>query len=134
MWCVVGWFMFIMPAAVMLFLSRSATRAGLGWQWVVLAAVVLAVNVGSIQCGFTGSLSGNKVTNSATGQPLPPDRFVISTPLWMYLSSISRTAKFFSDRPQQFGQLLLPVTVAALAIWRNRRLVHRWQRELVTAC
>jgi hypothetical protein len=132
--CFVGWFMFVVPAAVLLFLSRRAARAGLGWQWVVLAAVILAVNVGSVQCGFSGSLGGSKFTDALTSQQLPPDTFVVSAPLLMFFSSISQTVRFFVDRPQQLGQLLLPVIVAALAIWRNRRLAHRWQQELITAC
>jgi hypothetical protein len=133
-WFVIGWFAFVLPAGVLLQLSRLGARAGLGSGWVLLAAMVLALNVGTMQFRLIGSQPSNKIVNAETRQPLPPDRFVVSTPLWVFFTSVQHASSFFTGNPQQLGQLLLPVIVAGFAVWRNRRWMHRWQRELAGAC
>jgi|GEM_PF-5088064 len=134
MWCFTGWCVFVMPAVVLLFLSLRASRAGLNWGWIALAAVVLAVNVGSMKCGYVGKLSGPEYTNLETGEPLAHDSFVMSIPLLIFFSSFRSTANWFASNPQQVCQLLVPLVVAGLVIWRSRHMMHRWERGLSSVC
>jgi hypothetical protein len=135
MWCVVGWFVFVLPASVLLLLSRLGARAALGHGWIAVAAIVLALNVGTMEWGSVKSLRPtNKIRNAATKQVLPPDRFIVSTPLWVFFSSASHAFNFLTRSPQQLGQFLMPVVIGALAVWQNQRAVRRWQRELAGVC
>ncbi|MCH7752024.1 MAG: hypothetical protein IH898_07715 [Planctomycetes bacterium] len=129
----IGWCVFVMPAAVLLFLSRRASRAGLNWQWVFLAALVLAVHVGTFKCGYVDQFSGNPV-NLETGEPLGADMMMMSIP-YFYMSSSPRSAwAWFASNPQQLCQLLLPLVVAGLVIWRSRHMTHRWKQGLGFVC
>jgi hypothetical protein len=132
--CLTGWFVFVLPTLVLLLLSRWVSRAGLNWRWVAFAAIVLAVNVGSMQCGNVYQLSGSNVSNLATGQSLPPDTFVMSVPLWIYFSGFQSTLSWYANNPQQLCQSFLPLAVAGLMIWRIRHGVYDCGEDLASTC
>jgi hypothetical protein len=132
--CFTGWFVFVLPTVVLLLQSRWASQAGLNWRWVALAAIVLAVNVGSMQCGNVCQLSGSNVSNLATDQPLPPNTFVMSVPLWIYFSGFQGTLSWYANSPQQLCQSFLPLAVAGLMIWRTRRRAYGWEENFAFAC
>ncbi len=131
MYSFIGWYVFVLPMAVLLFLSRRASRAGLSWRWMALSALVLALNVGSMKFGFVGPLSG--FTDATTGQALAPDRIVVSLPLYTFFSTPGGIISRYASDPQLVCQLLLPLAVAALLIWRAQRRTRQWELDL-TAC
>ena len=128
------WFVFLMPAVVILFLSRRARFSGLSRWWVVLAASVLAFNVGTIQVKFAGESSKVVSRNLETGEQLAPDTFMISLPLWICFDSFRDVYDWYASSPRRICQFLLPVAFAGLLIWRHRLLAQRHGQSFRATC
>ncbi len=129
----IGWCVFVMPAAVLLFLSRRASRAGVGWQWITLAALVLAVHVGTFKCGFVDRFPGNPI-NLETGEPLGADMVMMSIPYFFMSNSLHDVWAWYASDPWQCCQLLLPVLVAGLIVWRSKNFAWRREQSLRAMC
>jgi hypothetical protein len=104
LYTVVGWYLFVLPVLVLVVLFRQAIHCGLNWRWIALSAIVLAMSVGSIECGFQGPESIH--SEIAVQHP-----FMVKIPVW-YGSTHST---------QQLIQLALPLVAASFLVWRKRR-------------
>lgn len=134
---VVAWFLFAVPAMVVLALARLARRAALSWPWIGLAACVLALSVGMIKSGFPDpALHHTKFD----GKELPADMSVLTIGVPVFVSASMTTTipqilwNWFTRDLKQAVQFLLPLIVAAGVLLRERQLSLRAQRLAVDGC
>jgi hypothetical protein len=124
------WFVFLTPAAVVYFLARRASSAALSWRWTVLTACILGMIVGSMKCGLVDTrLQPNPMTDMETGQPIEGNVFVVAVPMPQLYSSFKTLFTWYSSDISLICQLLLPLVVAGIFLWRTQLLAQRNQRN-----
>jgi hypothetical protein len=133
---VLVWFLFAVPATVIWVIAKLARQAALRWQWVGVAACVLAISASMVRSGFPDPALH---PTTMDGQALMADTHVLTLGLPVFAPD---TAKFLSNLPQflwnwftrdlkQTAQLLFPLIVAAGVLLRARQLSLRAQRLAV---
>lgn len=121
----------VIPTLVTYAFAKLATRAALGWSWILLAACLVGVFAGTIKWFRAGEGTLNVIYNTQTHQPQSPQpySFTIAFPLfdhnWWYWSSLRR---WYLSNPLQPLQLLLPLAAAGVVLLRSRQLALRTQR------
>jgi len=114
-----SWILFLVPAAVIYWLARTASRAAMSRRWTLLAACVLAMVVGSFQDGSVGSFSNPSRFKDFAGEPLAHDMMIVA---WPALPSLSMSAPYssYASNVAQHCQFLLPMVVAGIFLCVSR--------------
>jgi hypothetical protein len=130
-------FTLMLPSIVLYGFSRLARRAALGAHWVLIAACVLGLFIGTFRWERIGPNSKLTMRDWHTGevlkQPQRPD-FVIMLPLGAEKFWTWRGVWSWYASPLQLGQLLLPAAAATAFAIRRRQLGLRAERIAVAAC
>jgi hypothetical protein len=132
------WFLLAVPAIVVLILARLARRAALGWPWIATAAMVLALFVGLIKTGFPDPTlqprrhDGGAVAADArlltVGVPLLAPSATNASAL------VDAMWNWYMRDPQQAGQSLLPILVAAGVGLRAAQLSRQASARVLAEC
>jgi hypothetical protein len=113
------------PAVLTFGLARLARRSALGWQWVALAACVLAFSAGSVRKERATIVDPQTMTLMAD----PVHSVWISLPLiepgWWHHTGWQR---WYGGHPLQALQFLVPLAVAGLLLLRAQQLALRAER------
>ncbi|HEY2838348.1 MAG TPA: hypothetical protein VGJ26_04320 [Pirellulales bacterium] len=130
-------FFLVMPSAVTYAFARLAKRAALGWQWIILAAVVMGLFVGNLKWERIGPGSSITMTDRETLRQIPQPRpdFVIMIPICDPTSwSWSGIRRWYTSNAVQSCQLLFPAAVAGMLLLRGRQLALRRERLFIVGC
>jgi hypothetical protein len=118
-------FLFVgIPAVLTFGLARLARRSALGWQWVAIAACVLAFSAGSVRkerAMIVDPQTMARVTD-------PVRRVWIDlpfTPNWWHHTGLQR---WYGGHPVQAFQFLVPLVVAGLLLLRAQQHALRAKR------
>jgi hypothetical protein len=112
------------PAMLTFGLARLARQSALGWQWVALAACVLAFSAGSVRKEHATIADPQTMARVAH----PVHRVWIDlpfTPNWWHHTGWQR---WYGGHPVQAFQFLVPLAVAGLLLLRAQQLALRAER------
>jgi hypothetical protein len=122
-----GWFLFLVPAVLMLGLARLARRAAMGWRWVAVSACVLAFSACVAKCGFPAPELNHRYLD---GTPLQADSFVFT--VTFVAPGLSEV--WWAWYRDQFGRILLPFAIATVVLFRSRQLARRSEQLALDGC
>jgi hypothetical protein len=135
---VVAWFLFAVPAMLVVVFARIARRAALSWQWVVLATCILAFSTGMIHSGFADPAHKHTMLD---GTPLPADAHVMTLWVPIFAPNTATPAMLWKSLWQWFtcdiaqaSQLLLPLVVAAAVLFRARQVSLHAEKLALSDC
>lgn len=120
------WFVslgFAAPALTMYALMRLAARAAVDWKWIAVSACVIGLATGMWRFQlYPASLEFSAVFNKFQRFNYPTIALGIpfySYPTWFHVW------KWYTYDLQQICQVLLPTGIAALMMWRAKRMSQR---------
>jgi len=132
------WFLFAVPALVLLVFARLARRAALRWPWIALVACLLALSAGMIKSGFPDQAHKPR---SLDGTELRADAHLLYFGLPWFAPATATPSmllrhwwKWYTHDWEQTGQLLLPMIVAASLLLRARQLSLQAERLVLDGC
>ncbi|HJS06388.1 MAG TPA: hypothetical protein VJ809_01975 [Pirellulales bacterium] len=124
--CSVDVFLWVgIPTLLTIGLAYLAKRSALGWQWVALAACVMALSAGSVRMERVMTVDPQTLTRAADRQY----RVWVSLPLiepgWWHRTGWRR---WYGGYPVQAFQFFVPLAAGGTFLFRARQLAQRAER------
>lgn len=111
-------YLLISPALALLVLSRVAKKLAMGPAWVCLSASILAVFSGLFWIGFAGDVHSH--------MPADQGMLMIGLPMLSW--------RRWTHEPWYVAQMLLPLGIGGVMLWRMKQLSQRAARLAVGDC